>query len=319
MSVKNKALYSLVPRLKSLIRSSLLLSVPMLFATNNLYGQEVKVNGRFESDSTEIGKPIYFSLSAKYPSKSTVLFPDSTFSFAPFEWISKTYSVTKTKGGISYDSVTYRLTTYEIDSIQTLKLPVFLVQQKDCLQVFSSIDTMRIKHLVNKSAVPDSLSAERLPLKVNTSYLPVGWQLNYIITGIILAIILVLLVATWVLFGKKIKRHFALKRLNKNYSGFLEKYDQSVDKLSTRFTPAAAEETLVLWKKYLESLMARPYTKYTSKEIREMEKNETLGKALSSIDRMIYANVYDSTAPFYNLKDHVYQQFEKKKTELMHG
>ena len=50
-----------------------------------------------------------------------------------------------------------------------------------------------------------------------------------------------------------------------------------------------------------------------------MEQNESLGKALSSIDRMIYANIHESNTPFYNLKDHVYHQFEKKKTELMHG
>jgi hypothetical protein len=130
---------------------------------------------------------------------------------------------------------------------------------------------------------------------------------------------MVVIIVVWILFGKKIRRYFALRRLHKNYAGFLVKFDQAVDKLSTNFSPSAAEETLVIWKKYLESLMARPYTKFTSKEIREMEQNETLGAALASIDRMIYANVNESTSSFYELKEHVYQQFEKKKTELMHG
>jgi hypothetical protein len=285
--------------------------------TTHLHAQDIQVRGHFESDSAQIGRPIYFSLTAKYPSRQTILFPDSTYSFKPFEWSGKKYAVTKTKNGISYDSVTYILNTYEIDSVQFLKLPVFAVQPKDCTQVYSETDTLFLKRFV--TFVPDSLSIEKLPLKANTSYLPVGWQLNYIIAGIVGAIVILIGVLVWIFFGKKIKRFFALKRLTKNYAGFLEKYDHSVDKLSSNFSPNAAEATLVLWKKYLESLMAKPYTKYTSKEIREMEQNELLGAALSSIDRMIYANVNESTTPFYNLKEYVYQQFEKKKTELMHG
>src|SRR5258706_2727181 len=85
------------------------LSTSMLIAAVNVNAQDMKVNGRFTSDSTEIGKPVYFFLTARYPSTSTILFPDSTFAFSPFEWVSKKYSVTQTKEGISYDSVTYRL------------------------------------------------------------------------------------------------------------------------------------------------------------------------------------------------------------------
>jgi hypothetical protein len=291
----------------------------LVIAACPLKAQDIKVRGHFTSDSTEIGRPVYFCLTARYPSNTTILFPDSTFSFAPFEWVSKTYAVTHTTAGISYDSVTYRLTTYEIDSIQTLKLPVFMVQQKDCTQFFTSTDTLFLKQLVSKSSLPDSLSIEKLPLKVNTSYLPVSWQLNYVIVGIAAAVLLAITILVWVFYGKKIKRHFALKKLSKNYTLFLEKYDRAVDALNSNFSPSAAEATLLMWKKYLESLMAKPYTKYTSKEIREMEENESLGHALASIDRMIYANRHESTTPFYSLKDHVYQQFEKKKTELMHG
>lgn len=293
--------------------------VVALFLAASAQGQDVgvTVRGHFESDSTQVGKPIYFSLTARYPFQQTVVFPDSTYSFKPFEWVSKKYAITQTKNGISFDSVTYVLNTYEIDSVQLLKLPVFVVQAKDCTQVFSDTDTVFLKKFVQ--FVPDSLSIDKLPLKVNTSYLPVGWQLNYVIGGIIAAVLLIILIVVWIVFGKKILRHFALKQLTKNYASFLEKFDQAVDKLGSNFSPSAAEETLVLWKKYLEQLMSKPYTKYTSREIREMEKNETLGAALSSIDRMIYANRNESTAPFHNLKEHVYQEFEKKKNELMHG
>ncbi len=304
-------------RLKTAAHYLFIMCALVLLQALPTLAQDIRVRGHFETDSAQIGKPIYFSLTAKYPSQQTILFPDSTYSFKPFEWAGKKYTITKTKDGISYDSVTYILNTYEIDSIQYLKLPVFAVHPKDCTEVYSETDTLFLKRSV--TFVPDSLSIDKLPLKANTSYLPVGWQLNYVIAGIVVAILVILLIVGWILFGKKIKRYFALKRLTKNYIGFIEKYDHSVDKLSTNFSPSAAEAALVLWKKYLESLEAKPYTKYTSREIRELAKNETLGMALSSIDRMIYANVNESINPFYSLKDYVYQQFEKKKTELMHG
>lgn len=302
------------------IEKSKLIGIALLILLEcpfSLRAQEIEIHGRFEMDSAQIGKPIFFSLTARYPAKKNLLFPDSTYSFSPFEWSGKKYTVTQTLNGISYDSVTYILNTYEIDSVQFLKLPVFVVEAKDCTQIFSRTDTLFLKRSV--TFVPDSLSIDKLPLKANTTYLPVGWQLNYLIGGIVAVLLTATGVLVWILFGKKIRRYFALKRLTKNYKGFLEKYDHSVDRLSANFSPSAAEATLVLWKKYLESLKARPYTKFTSKEIREIEQNEALGTALSSIDRMIYGNIRDSATPFYHLKDYVYQQFEKKKTELMHG
>src|SRR5437868_12505441 len=104
------------------------------------HAQEIKVRAKFSGDSVKIGKPVEFYLSAHYPEKLNILFPDSTFSFAPFELQKKIYFPTETKNGVSKDSVMYMLATYEVDSIQTLKLPVFVVNAMDCTQVFSNTD-----------------------------------------------------------------------------------------------------------------------------------------------------------------------------------
>src|SRR5215831_2013772 len=77
------------------------------------HAQEIKVHGKFNGDSVKIGKPIEFYLSAHYPENLNILFPDSTFSFAPFELQKKIYFPTQTKNGISKDSVIYKLATYE--------------------------------------------------------------------------------------------------------------------------------------------------------------------------------------------------------------
>ncbi len=293
-------------------------SIVSCLICSTLFAQEIKVEGKFSSDSVKIGMPIEFYLTAHYPEKLNLLFPDSTFSFAPFEFQKKKFFTTKTANGISRDSVVYTVETYEIDSIQKLKLPVYVVNQMDCTLVFSNTDTVFFQHMV--ASIPDSLSAEKLPLKTNTKYLGVKWQLNYILAGIIAGIILIVLILVWIFFGKKIKRYFKLKRMTKSYEAFLSKFDSSVQNLETGFTSQHAEKTLVIWKNYLESLVGRPYTKYTSKEIKNIEKSEELGKALSDIDRMIYGHRHDNIQPpFTNLKEFVQKEFEKKKEEVVHG
>jgi hypothetical protein len=288
----------------------------LLFST--IHAQKINVQAKFSGDSVKIGKPIEFYLSAHYPENLNLLFPDSTFSFAPFELQKKIYFPTLTKNGISKDSVIYMLATYEVDSIQMLKLPVFVVNKMDCTQVFSNTDSVYFQNLVK--AVPDSLTAEKLPLKVNTNYLGVRWQLNYILLAIGGGILLITLILVWVFFGKRIRKYFKLKKMSKNYEAFRTKFENSVETLDKDFSPQRVETSLVIWKNYLETLLSKPYTKYTSKEIKTVEKSEELGHALTEIDRMIYGHERGNVhAPFADLKAYVRQQYEKKKEEIAHG
>ena len=72
-------------------------------------------------------------------------------------------------------------------------------------------------------------------------------------------------------------------------------------------------------KDYLENLVDIPFTKYTTKEIREQEKDERLGQSLSAIDRMIYANQPGEKEYFINLKAYSEDQFYKKLEKLKNG
>jgi hypothetical protein len=285
--------------------------------TNLSFSQEVKVRGYFDVDTVKLGEPIKFYLTASYPQTYQVLFPDSTFSFAPFEFQKKNYFQTKTTGGLSYDSVIYTLATYEIDKIQTLALPVFQLQKKDSLTYLTETDTVFFKELVG--AIPDSLAISQLPLKTNTAYNSVSWLLNYPLLLIGVAILLALAIVGWILFGKRIRKYFTLKKLVKNHELFLSRFDETVTKLQTRFSPEVAESSITIWKKYMEELSSRPYTKFTSREIREQESSE-LGQPLRSVDRMIYGRLapetYDS---FHQLKEFTKNQFNQKVEEVKHG
>src|SRR5262245_7231221 len=91
----------------------------------------VHVTSGFIEDSLKIGEPGRFYLTARYPKALDVIFPDSSFAYAPFEFTGKYYAPTETSDGISYDSVIYSLSTFEIDRTQYLSLPVFKLNPQD--------------------------------------------------------------------------------------------------------------------------------------------------------------------------------------------
>ena len=61
--------------------------------------------------------------------------------------------------------------------------------------------------------------------------------------------------------------------------------------------------SLVVWKRYMERLEERPYTKYSTKEIVHMLDEAELSKALRSIDRMVYGGVVSNTEVFNELRE----------------
>lgn len=281
------------------------------------HAQEIKVNGGFLSDSLQIGEQTAFYLSAHYSSELNVLFPDTTFAFTPFEFQKRNFFPTQTEDGVSVDSVVYYLTTFEVDRIQYLDLPVFLVQPQDCTVVQSPRDSVLITQLV--AQVPDSLSAEKLPLKMNTAYQEVPLQLNFWIAIIILAVIIVAAVIAWIFFGKKINAWFMARKLKRKHSKFLEAYNAIVGQLRSGFSSIATESALSTWKKYMEQLESRPYTKLTTRETLHLVNDEALAKTLSNVDRAIYGHnttVIDSLETLKSIAD---QRFTKKLEEVTNG
>lgn len=294
-----------------------IVSVLLLSFSSFTRAQEVKVRGHFVDDSIQLGKPISYFLTARYPKESTVVFPDSSYSFAPFEFQKKRFVATQTINGISYDSVIYTLSTFEIDSIQSLTLPVFVVQEKDCTLVYAEEGAVFFDKAVK--SLPDSVQLEKIPLKTNTNYFTVSWLFNYPLVAIILGVLLVILIVCWIIFGKIIIRYFKIKRISKKHQTFLLQFNAAVEKSQSTFSSQSTENALLIWKNYLENLIDVPFTKYTTKEIREHEKNEQLGQSLSAIDRMIYANQPGEKEYFINLKTYSEDQFHKKLEKLKNG
>ena len=116
-------------RRKTIAKFIVLFILNVHFAT----AQTVEPKGVFLQDSTKIGEEVQFALSVKYDRSLDILLPDSLYRFGTFEYNSREYFPTKTDSTFSYDSVVYHLSTFEIDSVQYLQLPVFTIHDQDSL------------------------------------------------------------------------------------------------------------------------------------------------------------------------------------------
>jgi hypothetical protein len=294
-----------------------LLYAVALCSFNALQAQQIRVNGGFLSDSLKIGEQTAFYLAAHYPRNLNVLFPDSTFAFTPFEYQQRRYFATETQDSISVDSTVYYLTTFEVDRVQSLSLPVFVVQAQDCTTFLSPRDSVYITQLV--AAVPDTIPAERLPLKMETAYQNVLFEFNLWVLLIIAGVLVLLAGLTWVFFGKRIRAYFLVRRLTRKHDQFKASYGTLVAQLQQAFSAITTESALSTWKKYMEQLEVHPYTKLTTPEMLKVIDNEGLGKNLSAIDAAIYGHNTSVLGALEQLKTFADQRFLKKLAEVKHG
>ncbi|MBL6445980.1 hypothetical protein JMN32_06650 [Fulvivirga sp. 29W222] len=291
----------------------------LFFVVLNAQAQQIKPQGQFLNDSIKIGVPIGYSLSVKYPKGVDVVFPDSLYDYSPYELDHKRYFPTQSDSTHSYDSAIYYITSFEIDTIQHLKLPIFVLHGKDSTTVYADTDAAILQQLVTE--IPDSVAVEAMPLKENTTYKNVGLQFNYPYFIIGVGILAILTILFFVLFGGRLKKHFKLKRLKRANNRFIEKYDTLV--LNENETEKnKAEKVLILWKKYLEKLESKPYTQLTTKEIIQFYKPKSIGDSLKALDRVIYGNLSvngEIMKQYTVLKKYAQEKFMEKVEEVKHG
>lgn len=281
------------------------------------FSQEIKVRGKFLADSVMIGAKVAYTLSVRHASKQNILFPDSADNFFPFEFLEKKYVPTKTKDGTSYDSAVYYLQTFEVDSIQTLTLPLYVVSPADCTRLYPAKDSIRLASTVND--IPDSVTLRELPLKPIVTYEPVPFKINYLLIGAIAGSVLFITIGGWALFGKKIRRYYLTQRLRRNYEKFIEDYAALLSQIKNGASSTHAESTLFTWKKYMENLEYIPYTKLTTRETARIIAEQSLKQSLQAIDRAIYGNQEVSIQPFETLRSFAEQKYMNKLEEVKHG
>lgn len=282
-----------------------------------LKAQQVQPKGYFLEDSIRIGMSTPFVLTVRYPKELDIIFPDSLYNFTPYELDDKWYTTTLSDDSLSYDSAVYYLTSFEIDSIQYHQMPVFLLQENDSITLLTAKDSVFLKHAVTE--IPDSVAAEAMPLKENTSYKRVILEFNYPYVLIGSAIVLIAASLLFIFYGEPVRKKIIMRRLTKGHRQFLKRYEAVVEE-NIPYAEKAAR-VLNTWKMYLEKLEKRPYTKLTSKEIIQNYSSEAIKTALQGIDKAIYAmhSNGELTKNFDALKRFSEERFRQKLMEVKNG
>ncbi len=243
--------------------------------------QTIEPKGNFIEKQTKIGETIYYSLTVRYEKNLNILFPDSSYSFGTFDYYSRKYFKTVSDDLNSFDSVVYQLATFELDSIQYLQLPIFVIGLDDSLEVYSTFDSLTIIPTVTE--LP-----ENPELKSNTNLVEIDTQFNYPYLLIGLGVLVIISFISALFFGKQLMKAWKIYRLKRAHKKFIVQFFNLMRDTSSNNSNNKPEHVLAVWKIYLEWLEKMPISKLTTKEILVLHTDEQLKENLKLIDRSIY-------------------------------
>ena len=245
--------------------------------------------GRFLKTTVRVGEPLDYELRYAHAPSLEVVFPDSLARFAPFEYVGKTFYPTRTRSGISLDLAVYHLRTFRLDSVQTLALPVAVLQGPDTLSVASPPSRVRLR----RTAAPlpsgrAALPALRQQLALET--VPPVFNYPYWLAGLLAG--LLLLAGGAALFRQRLARRYRAYKRRKNHGYFLAQFARHVERFELSRSATNVERAVVLWKNYLAGLENSALNSFTTREIVAYFENDAdVRQALSTTDRVIYGNL----------------------------
>jgi hypothetical protein len=293
------------------VLNKILLHIALVLVTFSSMAQHRRPQGKFLKDSVSIGEPVKYSLSFYHNRKAELFFPDSAWSFAPFEFMSKEYFLTRTSDSISLDSAVYTLRTFEVKNKLELALPVFIIEQGDTIRQFSLHDKIFIKQYI--AQVPDTLI-----LQNDATYKTIPVKFNYPYYLALSLLIVVSFVASYFIFGKAILRNYRLYKMYSNHVLFLRTFDKLQKEMEDSPNLTAMEKVLGEWKNYLTRLEHKPINTFTTTEIISLFNKEDLKENLQEVDRSIYSGSItgDPSKALSVLKKFSNKRYKKRRKEL---
>lgn len=253
----------------------------LFFNVNLCLAQTVIPKGTFIQDETRVGEEVQFALSVRYDSDLNIILPDSLYKFSSFEYNSREYFKTRTDSTTSFDSVIYNLSTFEIDSIQTLRLPVFVVNEEDSTAYYTFTDSIRLVQVV--SEIPEEPKA-----LADTDLVKIKKQFNYPYLFIFLGVLFIIVLVVAIFFGKQLSKAWKVYMMKKAHKKFVARFFSLMRDVSGNNPVNTTEHVLAIWKQYMEKLEKMPISKLTTKEILVIHNNSLLKENLKMIDRSIY-------------------------------
>lgn len=262
---------------------AMLFSGAAIFLATLCHAQEIKVEGRFLKDSTKIGEIIPYSLSVSYPSQINLVFPDSTFDFSPFEWVSKEEFPTRTKDGMSRDSAIYYISTFELEQVQRLAMPVYSVVKRDSLAIYAAKDSIYLLELIQ--VMPEDPKVVSL-----TDWLDLEFWLNYPLYLLLASLALIALILAVLVYGKTAYRAWKSARAKRRYQKLYRRFYELMRK-SEHIEKDEMQKHLVYWQSYMEKMSGKPYRKLVAKEIAGLGISATAVEGVRNLERWFYGNI----------------------------
>ena len=292
----------------------LILSLLILQSIYSINAQKIEYKGYFIKENKTIGDTIYFISTINYPKNIEIIQPDSSNDYKTFEYIDKLIFPSLKIEDRVLDSTIYLLRTFNTDTIQSLKLSSYIINNNDSLKITSTEDDLIISNQIKKID-------QSLKVKYNTILSKINKLINYKYVTYIIAIILLIIGLTYILFGKKIVIFFKIHRLKKAFKSFETKFQKQHMIYRKEKSKNEIEKLLVIWKVFMEFISNKTYLSSTTKEIEKFNSNKKIISSLKEFDKNIYSpnkNILESK-DINNLFNEAKHNFNVKLKNIKNG
>ena len=292
----------------------LILSLLIVQSIYSLNAQKIEYKGYFIKENKTIGDTIYFISTINYPKNIEIIQPDSSNDYKTFEYIDKLIFPSLKIEDRVLDSTIYLLRTFNTDTIQSLKLSSYIINNNDSLKITSTEDNLIISNQIKKID-------QSLKVKYNTILSKINKLINYKYVTYIIAIILLIIGLTYILFGKKIVMFFKIHRLKKAFKSFETKFQKQHMIYRKEKSKNEIEKLLVIWKMFMEFISNKTYLSSTTKEIEKFNSNKKIISSLKEFDKNIYSpnkNILESK-DINNLFNEAKHNFNVKLKNIKNG
>ena len=255
------------------------------------------LEGRFLTDSIDIGRPFQYALTYRHAAVSDVLFPDTSRHFAPYIVQKVAVFPTQTTGSgpgvISRDSAVYTLLSFETNPAQRLRIPVRVIHETDCTELWTSVDTVFLRSNLGGTRLASG-QRQAMTLITETNLAPLPQQFNYLLLVVGIVVLCLVALTLYGLLGSFIRRQQQLVLLNRRHRRFMREFAQLTRRINAYTATETANQALILWKSYLERLDKQPYTSLTTAELATRLHDERISNALRDVDQMIYGGSFSA-------------------------
>jgi hypothetical protein len=238
----------------------------------------------FSKDSIKIGEEVKLTMVFRHSPTQEVFFPDSTYNFAPFEYVSRLNFPTRTVDTISTDCTIYTLQTFELDPKQWITLQATILSGKDSIEIPSNEAFIWLQEVITE--MPDSLD-----LKANTEFLEVKKQFNYPYFIIATSILAFLSFGILLVYGKTIWKKIVVYRWHKKHRKAMIEYENLTSDYQKNITAKQIESLVNCFKMHLEWITDKKITAYSTRDFERQFPSLEVLEELKKADAFVFGGL----------------------------